>query len=172
MRPNGIIRRIDGLGRIVVPMHMRKELNLYENDNVELIIEDSQIKIRKHSSLQGSPEIYLKITEALYKAIGGTILITDEEQIIAVFGEKRNIYRCCSKLSSNIKIRLEKDFDLTKENYVIEDKIEEDNNLLVPIKGPMNRKIGSIVHIYKGNLLENNYTLLSSYAIFIEEMLR
>ena len=33
----------------------------------------------------------------------------------------------------------------------------------------MNKKVGSIIHIYNGNLLENNRTLLHSYAIFIEE---
>ena len=39
LKSNGIIRRVDGLGRIVIPIHMRKELNIFENDNVELILE-------------------------------------------------------------------------------------------------------------------------------------
>ena len=172
MRTNGIIRRIDGLGRIVIPIHMRKELNLYENDNVELVINDNQIQVSKYSSLQGSGEIYSKIVESIYKTIGGTILITDEEQLLAVYGEKRHIYKLSSNLSSSIKIRFEKEFDIAKDNYIIENVLEDENNLLVPIRGPMGKKIGSIIHIYKGNLLENNRTILSSYAIFIEEMLR
>ena len=61
---------------------------------------------------------------------------------------------------------------MQKENYILVGKIEDENNLLVPIKGPMGKKIGAIIHIYSGNLLENNRTLLSSYAIFIEEMLK
>lgn len=172
MKTNGIIRRIDSLGRIVIPIHMRKELNLFENDNVELVVNDNQIRVSKYSSLQGSGEMYSKIAESLYKSIGGTIIITDEEQVLAAYGEKRNVYRLSSILSSSLKIRTEKEFDISKDNYIIEKVIEEDNNLLVPIKGPMGKKIGTIIHIYKGNLLENNHTILSSYAIFIEEMLR
>lgn len=172
MRTNGIIRRIDGLGRIVIPIHMRKELNLFENDNVELVIDDNQIKVSKYSSLQGSGEIYYKIVESLYRVIGGTIIITDEEQILASYGDKRKDYKISSTLSSATRIRFEKEFDLTKDNNIVEGHIEEDNNLLVPIRGPMGKKIGSIIHVYKGNLLENNRALLSSYAIFIEEMLR
>lgn len=172
MKDNGIIRRIDGLGRIVIPIHMRKQLNLFENDNVELCLNDKEIKVTKYSSLQGSGEIYSKICESLYKSIGGTILITDEEQILSSYGEKRNVYKPLLNLSSNLKIRLEKEFDVNKENYILNGVIENDNNLLVPIKGQMGKKIGSLIHIYKGNLLENNRIILYSYAIFIEEMLR
>lgn len=172
MKTKGIIRRIDGLGRIVIPIHMRKELNLFENDNVELVVEDKQIKVIKHSSLQGSGELYARIVESIYKTIGGTILITDEEQIIASYGDKRNIYKIGMLLQQKNKIRYEKEYDLSKDNYIVESILEEDTNLLVPIKGVMGKKIGSIIYIYKGNLLENNHTILSSYAIFIEEMLR
>ena len=162
MRTNGIIRRMDSLGRIVVPIHMRKELNLFENDNVELSSDDRQIIIKKYSSLSGSGEIYSKITESIYKAIGGTILIVDEEQILASYGEKRSIYKPSTNISSSLKIRFEKEFDVMKENYILTNVIEEENNLLVPIKGPMGKKIGAIIHIYSGNLLENNRTLLFS----------
>ena len=172
MKEKGIIRRIDGLGRIVIPIHMRKELNLFENDNVELLVENKQIIVNKHSSLQGSSEIYSKMAESIYKTIGGTILITDEEKIISSYGEKRSSYKPSSLLGSNIRIRFEKEFDLTKDNNIIEGVVEEENNILVPIRGLMGKKIGAIIHIYKGNLLENNRTILQSYAIFIEEMLR
>ena len=141
-------------------------------NNVELVLLDNEIKLVKYSSLQGSGEIYSKIVESLFKAIGGTILITDEEQILATYGEKRGVYKTGNNVSSSLKIRFEKEFDVQKENYILANQIEEDNNLLVPIKGPMGKKIGSIIHVYKGNLLENNRTILLSYAIFIEEMLR
>ena len=128
MKERGIIRRVDSLGRIVIPIHMRKELNLYENDNVELIIEDKDIRVKKYTSLSGSGEIYSKITESIYKAIGGTILIVDEEQILASYGEKRNIYKPLINVSSNLKIRFEKEFDVSKENYIVVGIIEEENN--------------------------------------------
>lgn len=172
MKKTGIVRRIDSLGRIVIPIHMRKELNLFENDNVELSVQDQMIEVRKYSSLQGSGEIFHKIAEAIYKVAGGTIVIVDEEQILASYGEKRSVYKNELKVASNLKIRLEKEFDVSKDNYILPNIFEEDNNIIVPIRGLMGKKIGGIIHIYKGNLLENNRTTLSSYAIFIEEMLR
>ena len=172
MKNNGIIRRVDGLGRIVIPIHMRKELNIFENDNVELLLDDKEIVVRKYSSLKGSGEIYYNICEAIYKVIGGTILIVDEDQILSSYGEKRSVYKPETSISSTLKLRLEKEFDVTKENYILVNVIEEDANVLVPIKGPMGKKAGALIHIYGGNLLENNRKILQSYAIFIEEMLR
>lgn len=172
LKSNGIIRRVDGLGRIVIPIHMRKELNIFENDNVELILEDKNIIVRKYSSLKGSGEIYYNICESIYKVIGGTVLIIDEDQILSSYGEKRSIYKPETGISSSLKVRLEKEFDVTKENYILTNVIEEEANVIVPIKGPMGKKSGAIIHIYGGNLLENNRKLLQSYAIFIEEMLR
>ena len=172
MKNSGIIRRVDGLGRIVIPIHMRKELNIYENDNVELLLDDKEITIRKYSSLKGSGEIYYNICEAIYKVIGGTVLIIDEDQILSSYGEKRSVYKPETSVSSSLKLRLEKEFDVTKENYILVNSIEEETNVLVPIKGPMGKKSGAIIHIYTGNLLENHRKILQSYAIFIEEMLR
>ena len=172
MKNSGIIRRVDGLGRIVIPIHMRKELNIFENDNVELVLDEKEIVIRKYSSLKGSGEIYYHICESIYKVLGGTVIIVDEEQILSSYGEKRNIYKPEISVSSSLKLRFEKEFDVTKENYILVNMIEEESNVLVPIKGPMGKKAGAIIHIYGGNLLENNRKLLQSYAIFIEEMLR
>lgn len=172
MKTNGVIRRLDNLGRIVIPVHMRKQLSIYENDNIELVLDEDKIILSKYSSLHGSGEIYNKIVQSLYKAIGGTILITDEEQILASYGDKRNIYKNNINLSSNLKLRFEKEFDVSKDNYILTNIVETESNILIPIKGLMNKKVGSIIHIYNGNLLENNRTLLHSYAIFIEEMLR
>ena len=116
LKSNGIIRRVDGLGRIVIPIHMRKELNIFENDNVELILEDKNIIVRKYSSLKGSGEIYYNICESIYKVIGGTVLIIDEDQILSSYGEKRSIYKPETGISSSLKVRIEKEFDVTKEN--------------------------------------------------------
>ena len=51
MKETGLIRRIDNLGRVVLPIHFRKKANIFENDDVEITInENNQIIISKYNS--------------------------------------------------------------------------------------------------------------------------
>ena len=48
MKATGILRKIDGLGRIVIPMEIRNKLEIAENDPLELHVEGSSIVLRKY----------------------------------------------------------------------------------------------------------------------------
>ena len=48
MKATGVIRKIDGLGRIVIPMEIRNKLNISENDPLEIHVEGSNISIKKY----------------------------------------------------------------------------------------------------------------------------
>lgn len=48
MKAMGVIRKIDGLGRIVIPMEIRNKLNISENDPLEIHVEGSTILIKKY----------------------------------------------------------------------------------------------------------------------------
>lgn len=48
MKATGILRKIDGLGRIVIPMEIRNKLNIAENDPLEIHVEGSSIVLKKY----------------------------------------------------------------------------------------------------------------------------
>ena len=48
MKATGILRKIDGLGRIVIPMEIRNKLEIAENDPLEIHVEGSSIVLRKY----------------------------------------------------------------------------------------------------------------------------
>lgn len=48
MKPVGIVRQIDGLGRVVIPKELRRTLEISEGDSFELFIEDNTIIMRKY----------------------------------------------------------------------------------------------------------------------------
>jgi len=48
MKSTGIIRKLDELGRIVLPIEMRRSFNLAEKDAVEIYVEGDSIILRKH----------------------------------------------------------------------------------------------------------------------------
>ena len=49
MKPTGIVRRLDDLGRIVIPKEIRQRLLLEENDPLEIFVEDDGIKLKKYT---------------------------------------------------------------------------------------------------------------------------
>ena len=83
MKSTGVIRRIDELGRIVIPKEIRKNLNIREGENLEIIIDSNNIILTKHSPLFNIESIIKKLEENLSEIITDTILITDREKIIA-----------------------------------------------------------------------------------------
>lgn len=48
MRSTGILRKVDGLGRITLPMELRRVLDISENDQLEIYLEADQVVLRKH----------------------------------------------------------------------------------------------------------------------------
>lgn len=48
MKKSGIVRKLDDLGRVVIPVEMRRQLNISEKDALEIYLEDEAIVICKH----------------------------------------------------------------------------------------------------------------------------
>lgn len=79
---SGIVRKIDDLGRIVIPKELRKILNFKNNDDIEIKIVDNKIILEKYyrlKSLESEMEIYVSILE---RWVSSDFLITDKEKII------------------------------------------------------------------------------------------
>lgn len=90
VRSTGIVRRIDDLGRIVIPKEIRRTMRIRETDPLEILIDNSgQIILKKYSHMEDLEEIAKKYVEALASVTGNTVCITDKEKIIAVAGPER-----------------------------------------------------------------------------------
>ncbi len=102
MKATGIVRRIDDLGRIVIPKEIRKNLKLHEGDSLEIFVEDMNIILRKYSLIDNFNYDIKRIVDVYYKCFKKNIIITDKEKIIA---SSRGI-RLNGVLSSNIKDKI------------------------------------------------------------------
>ena len=101
MKATGIVRRIDDLGRIVIPKEIRKSFTLHEGDSLEIFVEDMNIILKKYSLIDNFDYDIKKIVDAYYKSFKKSIIITGKDKVIAV-DKKMNIYDN-KMLSSNIK---------------------------------------------------------------------
>lgn len=79
----GIVRRIDELGRIVIPKEIRDILNINNGDELEIITENNDILLRKYSRLSNEKEKYDQIMESLNPLVDGLLLLTDNDRIIS-----------------------------------------------------------------------------------------
>ena len=87
MKATGIVRRIDDLGRVVVPKEIRRTLRIREGDPLEIFTDrQGEIILKKYSPI-GELSIFAKeYSESLASTLGCTVCITDHDQIVAASG--------------------------------------------------------------------------------------
>lgn len=88
MKATGIIRRIDELGRIVIPKEIRKTLRIKEGENIEIYINnDENIILKKYSIIKNLGDFAQNFTDSIYYFLKYNIFITDTDHIIAASGD-------------------------------------------------------------------------------------
>lgn len=90
MKATGIVRRIDDLGRIVVPKEIRRTLRIREGDPLEIYTDrEGEIILKKYSPI-GELSTFAKIyADSLSQTTGCTVCITDRDRIIAASGSSK-----------------------------------------------------------------------------------
>ena len=92
MKLAGIVRRIDELGRIVVPKEIRKTLHIKNGENLEIFINDDTIVLKKYSELGNMQELSDTIAETLNSNIKANVLISDTDKFISISGSLKKKY--------------------------------------------------------------------------------
>ena len=87
MKATGIVRRIDELGRIVVPKEIRRTLRIREGDPLEIFTDkDGEIILKKYSPIGELSIFAQEYVDATAQILGCPVCVTDRDQIIAVSG--------------------------------------------------------------------------------------
>lgn len=87
MKATGIVRRIDDLGRIVVPKEIRRTLRIREGDPLEIFTDrEGQIILKKYSPIGELSQFAGEYAESLAQTTGHLVLITDCDHVVAASG--------------------------------------------------------------------------------------
>ncbi|NLP34666.1 MAG: stage V sporulation protein T [Clostridiales bacterium] len=90
MKATGIVRRIDDLGRVVVPKEIRRTLRIREGDPLEIFTDrEGEIILKKYSPIGELGQFAKEYAEALAQTTGQIIIISDKDQFIAVAGASK-----------------------------------------------------------------------------------
>lgn len=156
MRATGIVRRIDDLGRVVIPKEIRKTLRIREGDPLEIFTaKDGEVILKKYSPIGELNEFSQEYAETLGEILGHGIVITDLDSIISVSKLPKKDYK-----DKNISKELEQLIENREVKHIDDENriplYKEDNNaysgqIIMPIISVSGDCIGSIVVATKEN---------------------
>ncbi|MDD3173107.1 MAG: stage V sporulation protein T [Herbinix sp.] len=87
MKATGIVRRIDDLGRVVVPKEIRRTLRIREGDPLEIFTDrEGEIILKKYSPIGELGQFAKQYADSLNQTTGHIVAIADKDQFIAVSG--------------------------------------------------------------------------------------
>lgn len=146
MKKTGVIRRIDNLGRIVIPKEIRSTLRIKNGDNLEIYVnENDDIVLRKFSIIDKLFDLSSSITESINSVTRGVAIITNNDTYISVCGKhKRSIEG--ESISNEVSDIISGTNDISKGKgiYLTSDKSFDEFYLIVPIISSGD-KVGAII---------------------------
>lgn len=93
MKATGIVRRIDDLGRVVIPKEIRRTLRIREGDPLEIFTDrEGGVILKKYSPIGELSDFAKEYAESLQQSIGHTVCIADKDTVIAVSGAPKKEY--------------------------------------------------------------------------------
>ncbi|APH16152.1 stage V sporulation protein T [Clostridium sporogenes] len=117
MKATGIVRRIDDLGRVVIPKEIRRTLRIREGDPLEIFTDrEGGVILKKYSPIGDLSEFSKGYTDSLQQTIGNIVMICDKDTIISISGAPKKEY-----LEKKISYDLEKIIEERKAVYFGDD---------------------------------------------------
>lgn len=96
MKATGIVRRIDDLGRVVIPKEIRRTLRIREGDPLEIFTDrEGGVILKKYSPIGELSDFSKEYAESLNQTLGHIVIIADKDGIISVSGSSKK--RICRK---------------------------------------------------------------------------
>lgn len=131
MKATGVVRRIDDLGRIVIPKEIRRTLRIKEGDPLEIFTDkEGEVILKKYSPIGELSEFATGYAETLAKTTGHIACITDKDTVIAVSGGSKKEF-----LEQGLSKELEEVLE-NREIYTSSDN----NEIALPITENDNRE--------------------------------
>lgn len=94
MKATGIVRRIDDLGRVVIPKEIRRTLRIREGEPMEIFTgREGEIILKKYSPIGELGNFAREYAQSLAQVSGHLVCIADHDQIIAASGPEQREYQ-------------------------------------------------------------------------------
>lgn len=137
MKATGIIRRIDELGRIVIPKEIRKTLRIKEGENLEIFVDkEDNIILKKHSLIKRLNDFAQDFADSIHSFIKHTVIIADNDIIVAASGSLKKEY-LNQTISSDLEVKINRREEMLEKHKkkisIIDEKSIEATYAICPI---------------------------------------
>lgn len=172
MKATGIVRRIDDLGRVVIPKEIRRTQMIRVGDPLEIFVSGAgEVVFKKYSPMGELSSTAVSYAEVLSKSAGVPTAIMDRDRVLAAGGVLRDL---ADKAMSNAYTQLVERRRLftvpSSESVTLCDSSSQGINAMMPIlcNGDL---IGSVAMVTAGTPTESEITLLRVAAAFLGRQL-
>lgn len=131
MKATGIVRRIDDLGRIVIPKEIRRSLRVRNGESLEIYVDEKGLIIlKKYSPMTELGDFAEEYVESIYSMVKHNVFITNRDKIIAAAGplKKKYLDKEISKYLENAILRRENFVERHKKKIKLTEDEEEEGN--------------------------------------------
>lgn len=111
MKSTGVIRRIDELGRVVIPKEIRRHLGIRDGENLEIFTEEDKIILKKYSSVLEYSDLSSKLCDMVSSIMEYSMIITDRDKVVSFSNDGKEELKGCTL---NAKML---DYIQNRENY-------------------------------------------------------
>ncbi len=169
MKATGVVRRIDDLGRIVIPKEIRRNFKINEGDSLEIFVDNTGIVLKKYSLLDNMVQNAAILVDSVSKIYQTEILITNREKVIAV---SKNLHKQFfdKELATAVKEKIDSrcEFYNDGSSYITLDETQSPSSFLVPIIVNSD-SLGSVILI-NNDITDNEKSLTRLMASILVKM--
>jgi len=136
MKATGIVRRIDDLGRVVIPKEIRRTMRIREGEPLEIYVDrEGEVILKKYSPINELGEFAKEYADSLHEALGHVVCIADRDEIIAVSGEfkKELIKKPISSMLEEIINNRQTQIIDEEHSFAVDDRTMFKNSVISPI---------------------------------------
>lgn len=174
MKATGIVRRIDDLGRVVIPKEIRRTMRIREGDPLEIYTSrDGEVIFKKYSLLGGVEDFAGQLCESLSKSTGAICAVTDRDTLVAVAGGgKRELLgkHISPELEEQMESRKVYQFEAGQQPMPVSDATEKFLTLLAAPILSEGDLLGAVLFIAQDTAIptsETEYKLAQTIASFL-----
>lgn len=137
MKATGVVRRIDDLGRIVLPKELRRTMRIKEGESLEIYTDgDNKIILKKYSPVNQMTDFVKEFTESMYSTNQRNIIITDNEKVVSASGNFKDSLvdkRISKELEEKLKERRTQIIDKSMPLNIAENYQATESVIIKPI---------------------------------------
>lgn len=172
MKATGIVRRIDELGRIVVPKEIRRTLRIREGDPLEVYTDrEGEIILKKYSPVGEISNYATQYAKVLSETTKKLVCISDKDRIIAAYGNgKKNFENQPITAVLEKVVEKRKDCSTRKGDRMvpIAEGVEmEYQSQIISVVNVRGDALGSVILLGEEEMTELEETLVKTTAVFL-----